>query len=200
MGRDVFPLCCLWSRSVMLTLCDPVDCSLPGSSIHGIFQTRVLEWAAISHSRGPSPPRDKTRVSHTVGRCFTSWATREVCQIMVEVMRIMSPPSEGPRRALLHSAPYPAAGHHQPTPPMETPGHSQASLVSLLWGHCPFLLGPGAQGSVCAHQESVSQSCVSSGTSVVGLMVTSSKRAYAIPKSASRAPVPAAVHCWPVPP
>ena len=50
--------------------------------------------------------------------------------------------------------------------------------VSLLRGYCSFLLGPGAQGSVCALQESVSQSCVSSGTSVVGLMGTSSKRSY----------------------
>ena len=65
--------------------------------------------------------------------------------------------------------------------------------VSLLWGHCSFLLGPGAQGSVCALQESISQSCVSSGSSTVGLMATSSKRAYAIPKSAvHRAPVPVA--------
>ena len=56
-------------------------------------------------------------------------------------------------------------------------------------GHCSFLLGAGAQGPVCALQESISQSCVNSGSSMVGLMVTSSKRAYAIPKSdAPRAP------------
>ena len=73
--------------------------------------------------------------------------------------------------------------------------------VSLWWGHCSFLLGPGAQDSVCALQEPISQSCVSSGSSMVGLMVTSSNRAYAIPRSAApRAPVPVAVHCWPVPP
>ena len=40
------------------TLGDPMDCSLPGSSVHGIFQRRILEWAAISFSRGSSPPRD----------------------------------------------------------------------------------------------------------------------------------------------
>ena len=40
------------------TFCDPMDCSLPGSSIHGIFQARVLEWVAISFSRGSSQPRD----------------------------------------------------------------------------------------------------------------------------------------------
>ena len=73
--------------------------------------------------------------------------------------------------------------------------------VSLPWGDCSLLLGPGAQGSVCALQEPISQSCVSSGSSIMGLMATSSKRAYATPKSAApRAPVPVAVHCWPVPP
>ena len=57
-----------------------------------------------------------------------------------------------------------------------------------------------AQGFLCALQESVSQSCVSSGGSMVGLMVTSSKRAYVIPRSAApRAPAPAAGHCWPIP-
>ena len=54
-----------------LTLCDPKDCSPPGSSIHGIFQARVLEWAAISFSRGSSRPRDRTSVSCIAGRCFT---------------------------------------------------------------------------------------------------------------------------------
>ena len=39
------------------TLCDPMDCSLPGSSVHGILQERVLEWVAISFSRGSSQPR-----------------------------------------------------------------------------------------------------------------------------------------------
>ena len=43
------------------TLCHPMDCSLPGSSVHGIFQTRVLEWVAISFSRGSARPRDRTR-------------------------------------------------------------------------------------------------------------------------------------------
>ena len=52
------------------TLCDPVDCSLPGSSVHGILQTRVLEWVAISFSRGSSQARDRIRVSHIGGRYF----------------------------------------------------------------------------------------------------------------------------------
>ena len=60
-----------------LTLCDPMDCSLSGSSVHGIFQARVLEWIAISFFRGSSRPRNRTRVSHIAGRLFTVWATRE---------------------------------------------------------------------------------------------------------------------------
>ena len=56
------------------TLCDPMDYSLPGFSVHGIFQVRVLEWVAISFSRGSSWPRDRTRVSCIVGRRFTHWA------------------------------------------------------------------------------------------------------------------------------
>ena len=68
-----------WSEAAQscLTLCNPMDCSLPGSSIHGIFQARILEWVAISFSRGAFRPRDWTQVSHIVGRCFTVWATRE---------------------------------------------------------------------------------------------------------------------------
>ena len=53
-----------------LTLCDPMDCSPPDSSIHGIFQARVLEWVVISSSRGSS-------WLTSAGRFFTNWATRE---------------------------------------------------------------------------------------------------------------------------
>ena len=61
-----------------LTLCDPMGCSLLGSSVHGIFQAIVLEWIAISFSRGSSWPRDRTWVSRIVDRRLTFWATREV--------------------------------------------------------------------------------------------------------------------------
>ena len=45
-------------------LCNPMDCSPPGSSVHKIFQARILEWVAISFSRGSSRPRDQTHISH----------------------------------------------------------------------------------------------------------------------------------------
>ena len=52
--NDLYPVC--FSRSVMFNSCDPMDCSPPGSSVHGIFQTRILEWVDISFSRGSPPP------------------------------------------------------------------------------------------------------------------------------------------------
>ena len=55
-----------------------MDCNLPGSSVQGIFQAKILEWVAISFSKKSSWPRDWTQVSHIVGRHFTVWATREV--------------------------------------------------------------------------------------------------------------------------
>ena len=53
------------------TLCDPMDCSLPDSSVQGILQARILEWVAISFSRRFSQPRDQTLVSRIAGRFFT---------------------------------------------------------------------------------------------------------------------------------
>ena len=69
--------------------------------------------------------------------------------------------------------------------------------VNLLWNHCSFLLGPDAHKVLFVPSKSLSpQSCVSSGSSVVGLMVTSSKWAYAITRStAPRAPAPVVGHC-----
>ena len=57
------------------TLCDPMDCNLPGSSVHGIFQAKILEWVAISYSRGSSPPRNLTQVSCIAGMIlyYLSW-------------------------------------------------------------------------------------------------------------------------------
>ena len=110
---------------------------------------------------------------------------------MVEVMKIMATSFKRshPHTATL-SALSPATGHCQPTSLLETPGHSQAGLGQSLVGS--LLLSPASwctQGSVSALQSLFPQSCVSSGSSMVGLMATSSKRAYAIPGStAPRAP------------
>ena len=60
-----------------LTLFDSMDCSPPGSSVHGILQARILEWVAIHFSRWSSQSRDQTHISCIAGRSFTIWATRE---------------------------------------------------------------------------------------------------------------------------
>ena len=78
-----------WCGSLLLTLklglrtpkscvrlCDSVDCRLPGSSLHGILQARILEWIATPFFRESSWPRAQTRVSCTAGRFFNIWATR----------------------------------------------------------------------------------------------------------------------------
>ena len=61
-------------KSLSPILCDPMHCGPPGSSIHGILQARLLEWIAISFSRGSSQLRDRTQVSRIAGRCFNLWA------------------------------------------------------------------------------------------------------------------------------
>ena len=65
------------SHSVMSNSLWPMDCSPPGSSVHGFLQARILEWVAISFSRGSSQPTDLTQVSCIVDRLYTDRATRE---------------------------------------------------------------------------------------------------------------------------
>ena len=86
---------CVHAQSCLNTLCNPMNCSLPGSSVHGILQARILEWVAISFSMGSSQPmdrnhvswvypyssvsswpRNRTGVSGIAGGFFTIWATR----------------------------------------------------------------------------------------------------------------------------
>ena len=59
------------AAQLCLTLCDPMDCGPSGSSVHGILQARMLEWVAISFSRGSSLPQDQTWVSHIAVGFFT---------------------------------------------------------------------------------------------------------------------------------
>ena len=77
----------LWKVKVLVAqswppLCDPMDFSPPGSSVHGILQARVLEWVAIPFPRGSSWPRDRTQVSCPEVRFSTLWATREAHSLL----------------------------------------------------------------------------------------------------------------------
>ena len=92
------------------------------------------------------------------------------------------------------SVPDPAAGYPDPHLCQRLLDTHKQVWVSLLWGHCSFLLGPGVHKVLFVPSKSLfPQSCVSFGSSMVGLMATSSKRAYAIPRSsAPRASAPVA--------
>ena len=68
----------VWVAQSCPTLCDPMGCSQPGSSVHGILQARIMEWIATPFSRGSSRPRDRTRVSSIADRFFPVRATRPV--------------------------------------------------------------------------------------------------------------------------
>ena len=62
----------VWITMSCPTLCAPTDCSLPGSSVHGVSQARILEWVVISSSQGSSWSRDRTHISCFAGRFFTT--------------------------------------------------------------------------------------------------------------------------------
>jgi len=92
---------CWWERKVVWPLwrtvcvclvtqayptpCDPMDCSPPGSSVHGILQAIILESVAMPSSWGSSQPKNQTQVSHNAGRFFTVWATRKALENSMEV-------------------------------------------------------------------------------------------------------------------
>ena len=76
-GNNMNFVCVCVSLTVMSSCCDPMDWGPPGSSFLGILLARILEWVAISFSRGSSQARDQTWVSHIAGRLFTVWATKE---------------------------------------------------------------------------------------------------------------------------
>ena len=74
---ELLQIMCTLSHSVMSNSCNPIGCNLPSSSVHGILQARILEWVAISFSRGSSQPRDWAQVSYIAVRLFTDWTMRE---------------------------------------------------------------------------------------------------------------------------
>ena len=73
---------CVKLLQLCLTLCDPMDCSPPSFSVHGILQAIILQWVAIPFSRGSSWPRARTRMF------FTVWATREANNFRTEENKI----------------------------------------------------------------------------------------------------------------
>ena len=67
-----------------------MDCSQPGSSVHGILQARILEWVAIPFSKGSSWPKDQTQVSCIAGRLFTIWTTRKALVFHLKTYKFLT--------------------------------------------------------------------------------------------------------------
>ena len=82
MHYNLFVICYVSCLVMSDPLCDPMDYSLPLSSVHGILQATMLEWVAIPFSRGSSQPRDWTWVFCVAGRFFTIWVTMEALFII----------------------------------------------------------------------------------------------------------------------
>ena len=111
------------------TLCEPVDCSPPGSSVHGIFQARVLEWVAMLSSRVVSQPRDQTHISYVscIGR-----------QVLYLQRHQGSPNAKASARKELHSP----LNHAQPQPILTSAGTSPSSPQDGSTEQCPSLPDP----------------------------------------------------------
>ena len=117
-----------------LTLCNPVGCSPPGSSVHGILQARILEWVAIFFSRPSSQPRDRTQVSRIAGRRFNLWATI-TAHIMEQPLQLLT------RNLINYLCPFVAVwitGLRSPTWPSSNPSLSLKN--SLLCPHMKTFL------------------------------------------------------------
>ena len=96
-------LCVLAAQSCP-TVWDPMDCSLPGSSVHGILQARILEWVAVSFSRAPSQPRDQTQISCIACGFFT---VKEVSFLEVtQLLFYLNPSNLAPEASILNVTYY----------------------------------------------------------------------------------------------
>ena len=89
LSGDNIIICNTWRSEVKFaqscpTLWDYMDCSLPGSSVHGVLQARIMEWVAILFFKGSSQPRDRTWVSRIAGRCFIIWAIMGLIPVLVK--------------------------------------------------------------------------------------------------------------------
>ena len=87
-GYNYSYVCALFSHSLCLTLCDPMDGNPQDILSMGILQARILEWVAMSSSRGSSQPRNRTQVSCIAGGFFPIWETRDALNILLETFGI----------------------------------------------------------------------------------------------------------------
>ena len=140
-----------WSESEMvvaqlcLTLCDPMDCSLLGSSVYGISQARILEWVFIHFSRGSFRSRDQTQVSCSAGGFFIVWATKKAKwvtkgQIVYDLTLMKSFSSVQFSCSVMSDSLWSHGLQYARLPcPSPTPGACSNSCPSSLWSHSIIL-------------------------------------------------------------
>ena len=117
------------------TLCDPMGCSPSRSSVHGIFQARILEWVAISFSRGSSWPQDRTQVSCIRGRLFTIWPMRETLIFIASIKNLLISSVQFSRSVVSDSL-QPHEPQHATLPcPSLTPGVHPNPCPLCRWCH-----------------------------------------------------------------
>ena len=113
-----------------LTLCDPMNCNLPGSSVHGTFQARILEWVAISFSRGSSWPRDQTHIFRA--SCTGRWVPHHCSACIISPYPDSLPPLAGwlavPQKPFL----IPIQCQAAPTQPLRSRTSYHPSIASQL--------------------------------------------------------------------
>ena len=124
----IFTCACSVAK-LCLNLCDPMDCSPPGSPVHEILQARILEWVAISYSRGSSWPRDRAHiscVSHITGRLFTTESPGKSLHYVAVATQSLS---------CVHLFVSPWLQHARPPCPSPTPRTCSNSCPSSWWCH-----------------------------------------------------------------
>ena len=155
------------------TLCDPVDCSLPGSSVQGILQERILEWIAMPSSRGSSWARDPTRISCVsciAGRFFTWWA---ICSFQFSSVQSLSVSDSLRPHEIQHA---------RPPCPSPTPEVHSSSCRSSQWYH------PAISSSVVPFS-SHSQSFPASGSFPMNQLCAWGSQSIGVSASASVLPM-----------
>ena len=116
------------------TLCNSMDCSPPGSSVHGILQPRILEWVAMSFSGESSPPRDRTWVS-CIGRQILHHLSHQGSHSLVALTLKDLPANSGDRGSIPGSGRFPGEGHGYPLQYScsENPMARGAWQTTVLW-------------------------------------------------------------------
>ena len=162
---------CVLVTQLCAALCDPMNCGLSGSSVHGILQVRTLEWVAIPFSRISSQLRGWTLVSHIAGRFFTIWATREDLSSVQFSRSVMSD----------SLWPY-ESQHARPPCPSPTPRVHPDSRPSSQWCH------PAISSSIIPFS-SCPQSLPASGSFPMSQLFAWGGQSIAVSASASVLPM-----------